>query len=591
MSSEQLAVVTLIGALVSVMASCTSESSDEGVDGGGSGSGGSSGMGGTSGSAGHVAGSSGTAGKAGIADSGVGGHSGTGGSADSGVAGHSGTGGTAGKDAGPPETKLTVVSPNGGKSWTRGTTPTISWTSTGSVGSDVKIELLKAGEVDHTLSASTPNDGSYADWTIPSAQAEGADYRIRITDTHSTITDSSDGEFVIKGPDGSCFTMNVPSDENKPNVAAVFTAAGAATGTWTYQDFSVSPVPTVQLGTGHSVSETFGAGNFKITLTTSATSCSNWLNISAGTPAPGLSLEGFQEWPADHIFRYDISKLNTVPLSSTYTSLMGGPDADPDTIFPRLGFIVPINIVDNNVSYSEFGHINWPQTPLGQHQPFQIPDHMQFQFQGVCSNCDHAFIIINPFLNATTWGNSGYLGGAPLRRPNGLYNVDVAFTQDLNGYYVNPNVGTRTMPPLLRYDEAATDSIGHMVAVAIYEQQEISGGGLWPIFCGTGLTTDASYPPVGQRFRLNTERIKDRIAGRPPIVMSIVHALEKYGMIATDNTGTSGEIDIAAEKNPNWALQGVGWDALSWIHPTDFDAVDESGLMISKDSGKVKANP
>ncbi len=93
---------------------------------------------------------------------------------------------------------ITVTDPNGGETWIRGSTPTISWTSSGSVGSYVKIELLKAGVVSQTISSSTPNDGSYGSWTVPTTLATGTDYRIRITSTtNSAITDTSNNYLSI----------------------------------------------------------------------------------------------------------------------------------------------------------------------------------------------------------------------------------------------------------------------------------------------------------------------------------------------------------------------------------------------------------
>ena len=89
----------------------------------------------------------------------------------------------------------------------------ITWTSAGTVGSSVKIELLKAGTVVRTLSADTPNEGSFS-WTVPASLASGTDYRIRITSTTTTtITDMSTTYFTITpmtstptirvtGPDG-----------------------------------------------------------------------------------------------------------------------------------------------------------------------------------------------------------------------------------------------------------------------------------------------------------------------------------------------------------------------------------------------------
>ncbi len=61
----------------------------------------------------------------------------------------------------------------------------------------MKIELLKAGVVNRVITTSTANDGNY-DWTIPSTQTLGTDYKIRITSTtYPEITDSSNANFAI----------------------------------------------------------------------------------------------------------------------------------------------------------------------------------------------------------------------------------------------------------------------------------------------------------------------------------------------------------------------------------------------------------
>jgi hypothetical protein len=96
---------------------------------------------------------------------------------------------------------ITVVAPNGGEVWTRNSTYTISWTYLGSPGSTVKIELLKAGVVNRTITSGTSigsgGSGSYS-WKVPSAQATGTDYRIRVTSTSaSSYKDASDATFRI----------------------------------------------------------------------------------------------------------------------------------------------------------------------------------------------------------------------------------------------------------------------------------------------------------------------------------------------------------------------------------------------------------
>jgi parallel beta-helix repeat protein len=112
----------------------------------------------------------------------------------------------------PSVPTITVTVPNGGESWARGTSHTITWTSSGLVGSSVKIELLKANSVVQTLSSSTPNDGSFASWNISTGLVTGTDYRIRVTSSsNAAITDTSGSNFAINSIISISSVTPVPS--------------------------------------------------------------------------------------------------------------------------------------------------------------------------------------------------------------------------------------------------------------------------------------------------------------------------------------------------------------------------------------------
>ena len=99
-----------------------------------------------------------------------------------------------------PTPSITVVSPNGGENWTRGTTQTIKWNSTESPGTYVKIELLKPGVANKVIILSTLNDGSHP-WPILATQGTGDNYRIKITSTiNASVNDTSDNNFSIVPP-------------------------------------------------------------------------------------------------------------------------------------------------------------------------------------------------------------------------------------------------------------------------------------------------------------------------------------------------------------------------------------------------------
>lgn len=101
----------------------------------------------------------------------------------------------------PVTPSIIVASPNGGESWKVNTNQQIGWTYTGSPGTYVKIELMKADSSVKTISSKasigTNGSGSYA-WKVPLKQTTGTDYKIKITSTtNSLYTDTSNGDFTI----------------------------------------------------------------------------------------------------------------------------------------------------------------------------------------------------------------------------------------------------------------------------------------------------------------------------------------------------------------------------------------------------------
>ncbi len=91
---------------------------------------------------------------------------------------------------------LTVLDPDGGEQWLEGTVHTITWSTQGTAGAAVMIELLHAGQPVDTLSASTANDGAY-DWPAVQHERHTTGYRVRVTDLTTGAHDASDATFSI----------------------------------------------------------------------------------------------------------------------------------------------------------------------------------------------------------------------------------------------------------------------------------------------------------------------------------------------------------------------------------------------------------
>jgi len=98
---------------------------------------------------------------------------------------------------------ITVTSPNGGETLTKGSTVNIRWNSSNV--SNIYIKLRKGNDTYTGYEgAITPwiynqNNGYYS-WTIPTTLPNGSDYSIRVLDSATLILDDSNSYFTIAAP-------------------------------------------------------------------------------------------------------------------------------------------------------------------------------------------------------------------------------------------------------------------------------------------------------------------------------------------------------------------------------------------------------
>jgi endonuclease/exonuclease/phosphatase family metal-dependent hydrolase len=97
-------------------------------------------------------------------------------------------------------TSVTVAAPNGGESFAGGSSQAITWSSAGV--SNVKLEytLDNGGSWTTITSSTSASAGTYA-WTVPTASSSLC--RVRVSDTASTASDTSDSTFTITSSGGS----------------------------------------------------------------------------------------------------------------------------------------------------------------------------------------------------------------------------------------------------------------------------------------------------------------------------------------------------------------------------------------------------
>ena len=144
---------------------------------------------------------------------------------------------------------ITVGVPSRREVWATGSTQTITWTyPPGNPGVGVKIELLKGGVLNSTITAAvntgSGGNGSYS-WTIPGNPTLERLPGFRITSTtNAAYTDTSNANFTITGPPPPTITVVTPNGWKN------WAAGSTQTITWTYTGNPGSAVKIELLNAG-----------------------------------------------------------------------------------------------------------------------------------------------------------------------------------------------------------------------------------------------------------------------------------------------------------------------------------------------------
>jgi hypothetical protein len=168
-----------------------------------------------------------------------------------------------------------------------------------------------------------------------------------------------------------------------------------------------------------------------------------------------------------------------------------------------------------------------------------------------------------------------------------------------DGWTSSDAAGLPIWPGILTYGELYGEGeIRHMVRFTVNASRNSY---VWPARHFASRKGEATLPPMGSRWRLKASvdegvcRQNDD-AGKPypPEMRRLIRALKRYGMILSDNglairisTDTDSRWgDPQSSSSPEYVFSG-------WAHcltGRDFEVVDSSALMISRDSAEAAQN-
>jgi len=283
-------------------------------------------------------------------------------------------------------------------------------------------------------------------------------------------------------------------------------------------------------------------------------------------------------FPADNVWNRDISGLPVHPLSSTYVASIGasvGLHPDFGTVYAGAPNGIPYTVVAGDQRRVPVTFRYADESDPG---PYPIPRHAPIE-GGRRSRGDRHVLVVQA-------GTCGLyeLFAAHARRHARRWTAGSGAFWDLGSNALRPAdwtsadaAGLPILPGLVRYEEVASGAVRHALRVTVSRTQRAY---LWPARHQAGASDDTSLPPMGLRLRL---KAGVDISGFSATNQVILTALQRYGMFVADNGGSW---FISGVPDARWSDDDL--HLLGRITGADFEAVDESGLIVDSDSGQVR---
>jgi hypothetical protein len=135
---------------------------------------------------------------------------------------------------------LTLTNPISGSTWQKGQAVNITWVvSSGTITTNIVIELYKGSTLISTLSPGAPNTGTFS-YTPPLALTDGNDYRIRLTANSGTVVETS--PFFTIATLGGVFVYSPSSTFNTTTTYTDLGTNGSVITTANFDDANSAPV-------------------------------------------------------------------------------------------------------------------------------------------------------------------------------------------------------------------------------------------------------------------------------------------------------------------------------------------------------------
>lgn len=300
-----------------------------------------------------------------------------------------------------------------------------------------------------------------------------------------------------------------------------------------------------------------------------ACACHGW-----GSP----TLIGCPLFPTDNVWNSAIDSLPVDPNSSAYVATIGAAKplhADFGTVYNGAPNGIPFVAVGGSQAKVPVSFKYAGESDPG---PYPIPPDVPIE-GGPRGGGDRHVLVLDC--------SAGKLYELFAAYPNsdGSWAAGSGAVFEVRGNSLRPSTWTSAdaaglpiLAGLVRYDQVAAGEIAHALR---FTAPQTRNAFIWPARHQASSLSGTAYPPMGQRFRLKSTVDSSSFG---PQVQIILRALKKYGMFLADN-GSSWFLSGAPD--PRWNDDEL--HQLSLLHGSDFEAVDESVLMVDPNSAQARA--
>jgi hypothetical protein len=302
-------------------------------------------------------------------------------------------------------------------------------------------------------------------------------------------------------------------------------------------------------------------------------------------------------FPADNVWNTNISRLPVNSRSAAWMRSMGASPSSSLDLHPDFGpntggypYGIPFIVVTSThklvtIRFQYASESNKGPYPFGPDTPIEGG-------KNAPGNSDRHAIMVNSSTCTLYELWHGYYSGKGSTAGSGAIWSLTSNALRPAGWTSADAAGLPILPGLLDFAQVqAAVSTGRPIAHAIRFTADVTRSSyLWPARHQAGAGLSLNLPPMGARFRLKASfSVASFCRNSAPYcrdAKAVLTEMKNYGLILADN-------------GSNWYFQGSAYpqwpDALvsllKGIPARDFQAVDESCLMVSKNSSQAAAKP